>query len=307
MPAFSVDELAAQALAGQSSPGTGIRAFMPDQHREFFSRLSYLFVGGADEEGWPVASVLWGPPGFVTSPNSATLRIGALPASDDPLAQGVCHEAQIGLLGLDLSNRRRNRANGRIVSMDRDGIAVGISQSFGNCAQYIQTRFASSRPPNPEPARALGSLDEEACGLIARTDTFFVASRSRAEIANGGFDVSHRGGRPGFIGIEQDTLVIPEFPGNRFFNTLGNLLGDNRAGLLFVDFSNGDVLQLQGRVTIDWKSSEGAPAGTLRVWRCHIERGWRRTRALPFNWEFGESAPTTLSTGIWKTTVSTAS
>jgi predicted pyridoxine 5'-phosphate oxidase superfamily flavin-nucleotide-binding protein len=307
MSAFSVDELAAQALAGQSSPGTGIRPFMPGQHREFFSLLAYLFIGGADEEGWPVASVLWGSPGFVTSPDPTTLRIGALPASDDPLAQGVRREAQIGLLGLDLSNRRRNRANGRIVGMDRDGITVGISQSFGNCPQYIQTRFASSRPANPEPARALGHLDEEARRLIATTDTFIVASRSRAEIANGGFDASHRGGRPGFIGIEQDTFTIPEFAGNRFFNTLGNLLGDSRAGLLFVDFSNGDLLQLQGRVTIDWKRGEGAPAGTLRVWRCHIGRGWRRARALPFDWEFGESAPTTLSTGIWKTTVSTAS
>ena len=59
--------------------------------------------------------------------------------------------------------------------------------------------------------------------------------------------MSHRGGKPGFVGVQGDTLAIPDFRGNRFYNTLGNLLGDPRAGLLFVDFASGDILQIQGR------------------------------------------------------------
>jgi hypothetical protein len=47
-------------------------------------------------------------------------------------------------------------------------------------------------------------------------------------------------------------LTIPDFRGNRFFNTLGNLVSDPRAALLFVDFETGDLLHLQGRVEIDW-------------------------------------------------------
>ena len=91
-------------------------------------------------------------------------------------------------------------------------------------------------------------LDDAARALIAAADTFFVASRSRPEVGSGGgLDMSHRGGRPGFVGVHGDTLAIPDFRGNRFFNTLGNLLGDPRAGLLFVDFASGDLLQLQGR------------------------------------------------------------
>ena len=97
-----------------------------------------------------------------------------------------------------------------------------------------------------------------------------------------------------------DTLVVPDFRGNRFFNTLGNLLGDPRCGLLFIDFATGDLLQFQGTATIDWTAAAGQPAGTQRSWSFLIERGWRRRGALPFDWTFGDYAPTTLTTGHWR-------
>jgi hypothetical protein len=110
--------------------------------------------------------------------------------------------------------------------------------------------------------------------------------------------MSHRGGRPGFVGVHGDTLAIPDFRGNRYYNTLGNLLGDPRAGLVFIDFASGDILQLQGTVTIDWHP-DGGPAGTERLWRLKVERAWRRRAAFPFAWTFGDYAPTTLRTGAW--------
>ena len=119
------------------------------------------------------------------------------------------------------------------------------------CAVYSGAA-ASPRAENADRDRVLADLDDAARVLIAASDTFFVASRSRAEIDRAGeLDMSHRGGRPGFVGVPGDTLVIPDFRGNRFFNTLGNFLGDPRAGLLFIDFASGDLLQLQGTVAID--------------------------------------------------------
>jgi uncharacterized protein len=287
---FHDDELRAQALAGARAGRAAIRPFMPDQHRAFFPLLPYLFAAVLDADGGPVASILGGPAGFVHSPDPVTLRIDALPASGDPAEGGFAAGAPIGLLGLDLSTRRRNRANGRIAALDGAGVTVAIEQSFGNCAQYIQTRYATPRAREPQPAEALSGLDAAARSLIATADTFFVASRSRAGIGDGGLDVSHRGGRPGFVAVHGDTLVVPDFRGNRFFNTLGNLLGDPRAGLLFIDFAKGDLLQLQGTVTIGWSNEH-------RHWRLAVERGWRRPAALPFDWTFGEYAPTTLATG----------
>ncbi|MDP1909488.1 MAG: pyridoxamine 5'-phosphate oxidase family protein, partial [Hyphomicrobium sp.] len=143
---FHRDELSAQALAGEGA-GAGrapIRSFMPDQHRTFFAGLPYLFVATTDEQGWPVASLLTGAPGFVHSPDPVTLRIDALPGAGDPAAAGFAAGREVGLLGLDLTNRRRYRANGRLDGVDARGLTVRVGQSFGNCAQYIQTRHPTA-------------------------------------------------------------------------------------------------------------------------------------------------------------------
>ncbi len=295
---FDDDERAAQALAGQGAGRAAIRPFMPDQHRSFFALLCQLFTATLDERGWPTASVLFGEKGFVQSPDPVTLRIAAFAAAGDPAAPGFVAGREIGLLELDFTTRRRNRANGRLLAVD-DGLIVRVAQSFGNCPQYIQTRTPKPRSAAPAAVEPLGGLDDAARALIAASDTFFVASRSRAGLeAGGGLDMSHRGGRPGFVGVQGDTLAIPDFPGNRYYNTLGNFLGDPRAGLLFIDFASGDVLQLHGRVTIDWHPA-GRPAGTERLWRVQVERAWRRRGALPFDWTFGAYAATTLATGTW--------
>jgi predicted pyridoxine 5'-phosphate oxidase superfamily flavin-nucleotide-binding protein len=296
---FHPDELAAQTLAGTSANSAAIRPYMPDQHRAFFAMLSYLFIATTDRRGWPAASVLAGPPGFVQSPDPTTLVVAARPVD------GVAMGAEVGLLGLDLTNRRRNRANGRVAAMGERGFTVAVRQSFGNCAQYIQTRHPEQRTASPHAPEPLATLDDDARRLIADADTFFVASRSRADAPNGGLDMSHRGGRPGFVDVRDDTLVVPDFRGNRYFNTLGNFLGDPRAGLLFIDFATGDLLQLQGLVTIDWKD-DAALDGAQRAWRLKIDSAVRRRNSFPFRWTFSDYAPTTLATGTWATRASSA-
>jgi predicted pyridoxine 5'-phosphate oxidase superfamily flavin-nucleotide-binding protein len=299
---FHADELAAQSLARQSATGAAIRPFMPDQHRAFFAMLPYLFVATTDLRGWPIASVLTGARGFAASPDPTHLRIGARLPADDPASVGLAAGRPVGLLGLDLSTRRRNRVNGTIDSVDAAGFAVTIEQSFGNCPQYIQARQAEPRERQTTPVQTVTGLDDAARRLIAVADTFFVASRSRPTIGHGGgLDMSHRGGKPGFVSIAGDTLTIPDFRGNRFFNTLGNLHGDPRTSLLFIDFASGELLQLQGTATIDWSDRVSHEfVGAERSWSVKVERVWRR-HGFPFDWRFGDYAPTTLATGIWQT------
>ncbi len=303
---FNPDELAAQAAAGGGPRGGGgIRDFMPDQHRQFFAQLPYLFVGAIDAGGWPIASLLTGPPGFVQSPDPVTLQIAALPDQSDPAGEAVASGGEIGLLGIDFSTRRRNRANGRVIGRDTTGISVAVRQSFGNCPQYIQLRLLAS-PAMPSakaasrPVEPFVHLDEPARACIEKADTFFVASRSReGRGAAYGADVSHRGGRPGFVRVDGDVLTIPDFPGNRYFNTLGNLSAEPRASLLFVDFETGDLLQLQGMAHVDWNTAATEQiTGAERLWRFHVVRGWRRKAASPLRWTFVEYAPTTVKTGL---------
>ena len=308
---FNPDELSAQALAGGGPRGgSGIRDFMPEQHRHFFAQLPYLFIGAIDAAGWPLSTLLTGHPGFVQSPDSVTLHIAALPDAGDPADAALAPGRDIGILGIDFSTRRRNRANGRILRREPGGLSVAVDQSFGNCPQYIQQRtVAPARIELAEggssPVESFDHLDEAAQAAIARADTFFVASRSRAD--NGaaygaayGADISHRGGRPGFVRVDGEMLTIPDFRGNRYFNTLGNLIAEPRASLLFVDFETGDLLQLQGMAQVDWNGAAAQQfTGAERLWRFHVVRGWRRKATWAFHWSFVEYARTTLQTGLW--------
>lgn len=301
MARFHADEIRAQELAGHVLGETpAIRAFMPEQHRTFFAGLPYLFVGAVDADGAPIATVLAGQPGFVQSPDATHLTIAVPLDPADPAIHALVPGAEAGLLGLDFATRRRNRANGRVVGRDGDGLTIAIAESFGNCPQYIQRRDAAPMPRTPGPIEPLTALDSEAIALIRSADTLFVASRSRDGLAGGGADISHRGGRPGFVRVAGDVLTVPDFSGNRYHNTLGNLIGEPRAALLVLDFERGDLLVLQGRTAIDWSGAEAATlTGAQRSWSFTVERGWRRRAALPLQFGPPEPAPQLVRTGIW--------
>jgi predicted pyridoxine 5'-phosphate oxidase superfamily flavin-nucleotide-binding protein len=304
---FNPDELVAQALAGGGPRGAGgIRHFMPERDRLFFAGLPYIFVASIDAGGWPLATLLTGRPGFVQSPDPSSLYIAALPEIGDPAAAALVPDRSLGILGIDFSTRRRNRVNGRIVSRDEHAIGVAVDQSFGNCPQYIQLRTltcdleAGSVQAAPAAIESFTNLDEAAQDAIAGADTFFVASRSRTgDGAAFGADISHRGGRPGFVRVDGNVLTIPDFRGNRYFNTLGNLIAEPRASLLFVEFETGDLLQLQGIAEVDWSGSTERFTGAERLWRFHVARGWRRAASVRLRWSLSEYSPTTLRTGIW--------
>jgi predicted pyridoxine 5'-phosphate oxidase superfamily flavin-nucleotide-binding protein len=298
---FHTDELTAQAHAGVEMTRSGIRDFMPEQHRAFFAALPYVLIAASDADGWPLATLLEGHPGFIASPDPVTLRIEALPSATDPATGMIRLGDELGILGIDFGTRRRNRANGIVSGVDAAGFTLAVRQSFGNCPQYIQRREMTRAETVEGPTRSFTTLDHPARSLIERADTFFVASRSRSDIGSaGGADVSHRGGRPGFVRIEGDTLLIPDFRGNRYFNTLGNIIGEPRCSLLFPDFQNGDLLQLQGLASIDWSPCAGERVpGAERTWQFRISRGWYRPRATALRGTLIDYSPVTLRTGTW--------
>ncbi|MFS2020511.1 pyridoxamine 5'-phosphate oxidase family protein, partial [Massilia sp. CT11-108] len=96
-----------------------------------------------------------------------------------------------------------------------------------------------------------------------------------------GLDVSHRGGPAGFARLDGDVLAVPDYAGNRYFNTLGNFLAEPRAAIVVADFATGDVLQLQGVVEVDWEAAEPERTPPVeRTWRFRIVRGWLRPGAF---------------------------
>jgi len=313
---FHAGEKALQERAGvrgrlaQAGPKV-IRDYMPDQHRLFFAELPLLFVGSLDAQGRPWASVLTGMPGFIASPDPHTLTVHARPAASDPFAQNLEVGIPIGLLGIQLETRRRNRMNGTVTALRPDGFTVKVGQSFGNCPQYIQSRvpwFDSTAYEAGGPAvrEETARLSDMAADLVARSDTFFIASAApdTGSDAAHGVDISHRGGRPGFVRIERSAsgtvLSFPDFRGNFYFNTLGNIAANPRAGLLFVDFDSGDLLSLTGKAQVIWDGPEVAAfAGAERLVRVEVERGFYIRNAVPLRWSEPEYAPQLARTGTW--------
>ena len=276
-----------------------VRPRLPQQHADFYAQLPFIAVGSVDNQGEVWASLIAGRPGFVSSPDDKTLQIAARPLCSDPLSGALRPGAPLGFLGLDFASRRRNRVNGRVQLVGDAQFIVDVDQTFGNCPQYIQTRaVAYARDPDERvriECTPFQALDDTARRMIETSDTFFVASHAPAKVdaAVEGVDVSHRGGRPGFVKVEGNTLTIPDFTGNFHFNTLGNFLVNPKAGLLFVDFATGDILMLAGRAEILWDGPEvEAYRGAERAWRFSVLQGRRLLNALPIRWTFGTIHPT---------------
>ncbi len=282
-----------------------IRDFMPDQHRDFYAQLPFIVLGSVDGRGDAWATLLEGRPGFISSPSSTALNIAARRDPSDPASEGLAEGRPIGLLGMEMHTRRRNRMNG-LVSNSPDGFRVDVDQSFGNCPRYIQLRdfefVRDTREAFAGSAEDLSDLDDTARAMITAADAFFVASYADREDRRQ-VDVSHRGGKAGFVRVADDgTLTIPDFDGNLFFATLGNILLNGKAGLVFVDYARGDILQMTGDAELILDSPEiAAFQGAERLWTFKARRIIRRQNALALRWSFRDDgwSANSLMTGDW--------
>jgi len=310
-PAFHNGERAVQVRVGAAERMArvgeqAIRQSMPEQYRQFFGLLPMALVGSIDGTGQPWASVLAGEPGFVSSPDAHTLCIRTNPTPGDPLIENLHAGAQVGILGLQAHTRRRNRANGVVSAVEHDGFAVTVAQTFGNCPKYIQAREPSYRARlAATPFGRLPALSESALRLIRGADTFFIAT-AHPDARHGGsrihgVDVSHRGGRPGFVGLDgSGRLTVPDFIGNFFFNTLGNVELHPFAGLLFLDYESGDLLSLATSVAVIWEGPEVAAfEGAQRLLRFTPREIRSAEAALPLHWGKVEPSPQLIGTGTW--------
>ncbi len=277
-----------------------IRDHLPDQHREFYAQLPYVFLGALDRDRQPWASMQIGPPGFMHSPDPKSLEIRTHMVDGDPLSGQLAPGAAVGLLGIEYETRRRNRLSARIRSADVSQLSLQVEQTFGNCPQYIQARAITlldgiNRVGEPRQRDELTSLDAEAQTLITSSDNFYIASHHAEdrELPSNGADVSHRGGEPGFVRLlDANTLQFPDYPGNNHFNTFGNLLLNPRAGITFVDFQRGDLLFLTGHAEIIWDGPDvDTVPGAQRLVRFTMAQGRRVAEAVPIRWDFLSYSP----------------
>ena len=288
-----------------------LRDHLLDQHRQFYPQLPFAVFGAVDDNGDVWATLRANHPGFLSSPDPYQLIVDLSRDATDPADAGMDDGKAIGMIGIELHTRRRNRLNGKITRHSNDRFTIRVGHSFGNCPQYIHLRdveftrdpLAPALPENKLYEDLDGGLDEQARAIISAADTFFVATYVDRPGENREVDVSHRGGKPGFVRIGSDgSLTIPDFAGNLFFNTLGNILSNPKAGLVFTDFATGDVLQITGDADVIIDGPEiAAFQGAERLWRVFPRNVVLRKSALPIRWrdQTDGVSPNSLLTGDW--------
>jgi predicted pyridoxine 5'-phosphate oxidase superfamily flavin-nucleotide-binding protein len=260
---FHADERAMQEFMGvreeaRQRGAVSIRSYMPEQHQRFFESLPLAFVATLDQLGHPQADAIARGTGLLRAATPKLLAIHDVPR--EHALQSQQPGALMGLLGIDFTNGRRNRANGVIERNDGGDIEMRVTHSFGNCPRHIHVR-------RPDPAGATPTMAFDPRALVETAATFFIASRS-ADLdpaCGGGVDISHRGGSPGFVHWADDTVIFDDVRGNNFFNTLGNILSDRRVSLLFVDFDSGRQLRVAGEASLAAPSASKPVQVRVRV------------------------------------------
>jgi len=292
---FHEGERAMQRRAGVADTADrvsgSIHAEIPPRAQAFLAEQPFAVLASRDLAGRVWASVVYGAPGFLHVPSAGLLEIDAAPVAGDPLAQNLAIGAPIGALVIDLATRRRMRVNGRIERVSSP-IRVAVDECFANCPKYIQQRElvtegrAVAPASTPLQATAL-SIGQQL--RIARADTFFIASGHGAT----GLDASHRGGAFGFVQVlDERHIAWPDYAGNSMFQTLGNLASDSHAGIAFVDFATGDLLQLSGRARVDFDPARAALfAGAERTVDFEIDAVCEIAAAVPLRSYEVEASP----------------
>lgn len=279
---FHQGEIAVQKRAGESARaranGAVVKAEILEGALSFIARQSLVAVGSTAGDGSLWASVISGTIGFMRADDPHAVHIDlsqAVVAQCDPVLDNLAHDSRIGTLMIELETRRRLKINGR-AAFENNELVVEVEKSFPLCPKYIQRRkvrlAADLERINEQSFSAGVELGLAEVELINNCDTLFVAS-SYVEEDNSNIDVSHRGGNPGFVMVESTRRIrVPDYSGNGMFNTFGNLQLNNKAGVILIDFSRQQALQVTGvaEVLFDQEDSENRTGGTNRFWTLDI-------------------------------------
>lgn len=147
---------------------------------------------------------------------------------------------------------------------------------FSSAVKALQEKYGSRRQyarlEGEESSRdRLGPRESE---YIAEQDSFYIATSGE----NGWPYVQHRGGPRGFLKVLDDqTIAFADFRGNRQYISTGNLLTDNRAALILIDYPRQARLKILGRVEIaegsdaeDWLKRLGDPEYKAVIERAYL-------------------------------------
>jgi len=123
-----------------------------------------------------------------------------------------------------------------------------MSRLYGPLHRSLQDRFDTRRlADNTEARVVLTEIPPEHKAFIESRDMFFLSTIDH----QGRPTVSYKGGDPGFVRVlDSKTVAFPCYDGNGMFYSMGNLLGNQHVGMLFISFEKPHRLRLQGLATV---------------------------------------------------------
>lgn len=209
-------------------------------------------------------------------------------------------------MSIDFDSRDRVKVMGYLVAAeagDEDSagevqLVMAVQESTGNCPKYINKREVYAHVPSPRLVSDSLPLSQQAVDLIHKTDLFFMSSTNGDSM-----DTNHRGGPVGFMrvasnepeeegGGEGVVLVYPEYSGNRFYQSLGNLYLNPKIGIVIPDFETSDVLYLTGtaKLLLGQAALSVMPHCKLAL-QIRVQEARFIADGLPFRGHLGDMSP----------------
>lgn len=211
---------------------------------EFAEQADIVVFAAPGPAGWLEATMLSGPPPLAraTGPGQLAFRF---PEGGAPPPAGV-----VGGLVINLGLLRRARVNG-VLRTDGPFPELDARETFTLCRKYMapsigafaRDDLAAAEPIAGPSARSEVAMDDPAvAALVARAETAFLLSVA----PDGGPDVAHRGGPPGFLAFDAAAGAVawPELLGDGVFKSAGNVRATGRLTLLVPDPDTGEGVEL---------------------------------------------------------------
>src|SRR5262249_49937829 len=132
------------------------------------------------------------------------------------------------------ASRAKRRAHAGLRRLSKRYVKErSMSELYSECHRELQDRYGSrALADRLDQMIVHPTLSEAEIALIEARDFFFLSTVD----PSGHPTVSYKGGAPGFVKVESNTIVFPCYDGNGMFLSVGNIEATAKVGLLFIDF-----------------------------------------------------------------------
>ena len=221
-----------------------IRDDLPVVAARFLENLNFSVISFSYENKDIFSSVVYGFEAYIVVLDKSEILIDLKKRSSIPKEFFEAEIINIGFIGLDFENKMRIRINGK-GKIKEDKLHLKIQEAYSNCPSHITDRSLLEEISFKGASKLFSytRFDTDTKRIIENTDTFFIASSHKEKSS----DISHRGGKKGFLKIISDTqLEYEEVRGNNMYNTLGNIHTNPNISIIIIDFMTYEILHIKG-------------------------------------------------------------